>query len=310
MKDLFIKYAYHIDNLREDAGIKTSDFCEGVCEPRTYRMYISGQRIMSQKMLNGFCKKLKLTPKDFYSSYNTNDNDEYKQVERIYIHLIKNEFEKARKILILFDNREFINYQAELLYEYCIIRYNLKTQQIVKAEALNRFSELINYPNCLEKTTFTLQDTLTISSIAELESEINENKALNFLTNFLSSPRIKLSSSYHRDILPSIFSQIAFIQGLNKEYAETLKVAKRGIRYCLDNYSLRELDRLYYYSFLSCLNLDLPQKDFYCKKTITTIYSKFEDKNYHKKMINMLKKDTNHDYIDYILNAIKIDLLK
>lgn len=310
MKDLFVKYAYHLDNLREDAGIKTADFCEGVCEPRTFRMYTSGQRTMSQKMLNGFCKKLKLTPNDFYNSYNINDQDEYIQVTKIYNHLTKNEFEKARKILIVLDGKSFINYNAKLLYDYCIIRYNSKTNTITKTDALNKFSKLINYPKCLSKTTFANQETLSIASIAELENEIGEDKALLFLTEFLTSPTLKLSSSTHRIVMPSIFALVSFLHGLNMNYKETLKVAERGIKYCIQNYSLRELDRLYYYSFISNLKLDLPEKDHYCKKYISAMYAKFESKEYHKQIINMLIKDTSKEYISKILESLREDLVE
>ena len=51
MKELYVKYAYHIDSLREDKGMKISELCNGVCDRRTYSMYINGERTMSQKML-------------------------------------------------------------------------------------------------------------------------------------------------------------------------------------------------------------------------------------------------------------------
>ncbi|AIO17992.1 hypothetical protein KQ51_00088 [Candidatus Izimaplasma bacterium HR1] len=303
MNDLFLKYAYFLDNLREDYGIKTKDFCEDVCEPRTYRMYISGKRVMSQKMINGFCKKLKLTPNDFYSSFNRNDYEEYIQISKIYNHLTNNQYENARKLLIIFDKKNFINYNAQLLYDYCIIRYNYKTNQIVKAEALNRYSNLINYPKCLDKMTFTIQETLSIAAIAELENEIKEVTALNFLTKFLSSPNLNLSSSNHKNVLPSMFSHVAYLNGLNDNFEYSLGVSKRGIRFCIANDSLRELDRLFYYSFLSCLRLNLPEKDYYCRKYINTVLTKYSDEEYHKKIISMLIRDTDEYYIQNILNT-------
>lgn len=309
MNDLFIKYAYHIDNLREDAGIKINDFCDGVCEPRTYRMYISGQRIMSQKMLNGFCRKLKLTPRDFYSSFNVNDSEEYKSMEKVYNYLSARQYEPARKILIMYDNIKFTNYRAELLYEYLVIRYNQLTESITKAEALSRYSKLINYPKCLEKTIFNNQETISITAISELENDFKENKAITFLNEFLSSPTLKLSSHTHKNVLPSIYAQVAYINGLNENYEEVIKVGKRGIAYILSNSVLRELDKLYYYVFFSMYELKHEETDEYCKKFIAATYTKYGNKDHTKRVMDMLKRDHGEEYVLKILSSLTTELL-
>lgn len=310
MKDLFVKYAYFLDGLREDAGIKTVDFCSDICEPRTYRMYISGQRVMSQKMLNGFCQKLKITPRDFYNSYNLNDIEEYKKVSDIYNYIRKGQYENARKIMILFDDKEFVNYNSKLFYDFCVIRYNEKTKSIVKAEALSRYRKLINYPKCLEKSIFTHQETMSIAAIAELENEIKETRALEFLTDFITSKSIKLSSSVHKDVLPTAYSLVAYLHGMNGNYEEVVKVADRGIRYCLINDILNELDRLYYYGFLSRHYLDLPNKDYYFKKFLAATFVATDDIKQYQRIVDILTRDTSKEYVAKMMSTPYEEVLK
>jgi len=290
MKELYLKYAYHIDSLREEAGIKVPDFCEEVCEPRTYRYYISGQRVMSQKALNGFCKKLGFTPAEFYSSYNQFDKEEYQIVARLYYAIRKSNFLKARKIFILLENRNFTNVLAESIYEYCIIEYNYRNEVITKDSAYDRYRTLINYPKCLDKKSFTIQETLTIQSIATIEYSIKEYTALNFLERYLTDPSYSFVSSDPKDILPNIYATVAFYFGMDENYQKCQIISKRGIEICEGYNTLYELDKLYYYYLYSCFKLNNDEYKKYIPKYLAAIIIK-HDKEYLKSKLEMLRRD-------------------
>lgn len=290
MNELFLKYAYHIDNLRIDARIKTKDFCEGVCEPRTYRYYLSGQRVMTQKALNGFCEKLGFTPAEFYMSYNRYDTEEYQEIVSLYFHIIRNEMEPARKKFLLYDEKHFTNLFAKSIFDYCVIEYNKRTNAITKEHALDLYRKLINYPECLSKKNYTLQDTLTLQSIAMLEHEIGEDTAIKFLEKLLTNPEYRLVSSEDRDILPNIYATIAFLAGMKRDYITCAKVAKKGIDYCLSRDTIWELDNLYYYYMFSMFKRKDDIYLDYIDKYMSVLIIKY-DKDYINSKVAVLERD-------------------
>lgn len=289
MKELFRKYAYHIDFLRGQRKIKINDFCEGVCEPRTYRYYLSGSRIMSHTILNGFCKKLGFTPAEFYASYNGSDREEYYIVYKLYRNIMRNNFEQARKLLIVLDGQTFINPLSKSLYDYCVIEYNSRNNVITKDAAYSMFKKLINYPQCLDKMNFTIQETLTIQAIALLELQSEKKEAFNFLCKLLNNPEYNLVSSIPREILPTLYSTVAYQYITDDNYKEAKITALNGIKFCLQSNTLLDLDNLYYYCAYSDHKLKNDTYELYARKFLATTIAKYND-DYIKKRVDIFKQ--------------------
>ena len=290
MNELFRKYAYHIDELRKDSNISINTFCENICEPRTYRYYISGSRVMSQKILNGFCKKLGFTPKDFYASYNISDKEEYQQVISLYLNISNSRFELAKKQLLLLDQKQFTNPLAESLYEFSVIEYNFLNKNITKEHAYDLFCSLIDYPKCLSKKTFTITDVASMKSISTIEIQINDYSAFNKLKLLLIDPDTNLVSSEQRDILPYLYAYISYISGLQSKIELSKDYAKKGIELSHKLQSMDVLDKLYYYYSLSSFKLNLPDWKEYIPKYLAMLIVKY-DKEYILNKIAMLEKD-------------------
>lgn len=304
MKELFRKYAYHLDELREESGIKISDFCEGICEPRTYRYYTSGERIISQEKLNQFCKKLGYTIKEFINTYDYDDFDEYQLMNKLYFHIVRNEFDKAHKILFQFDSVEFENFNAKQLYDYCVIQYNYKCGNLHKEDAYRKFQELINYPTCLKKFHFNIQETLTIQAIARFEYQIGKRDALLFLEKFLIDPRYRLVSSNPADVVPVLFATVAYFLEKDKEVDRVIEVANRGIRVCKMLNTASSVDKLYYYLFFTKYSAGRDDYEEDLTNAIVMAYYNCTKEEF-KKRIEIIKEDGIEDPLSY-LTKIKV----
>lgn len=305
MRELYIKYALHLDILREDSGIKISDFVEGVCDRRTYSRYVNGERVMSQKIVNGLCNKLRMTPLDFLESYNFYDKTEYQEIVKLYTHISNKNFKEARVLLTKYDNSEFVNLLAKRLYDYCVIEYNLRSKSITKAHAYDLHSQLIDYPKCLKKTKFTLQDIMSIRSIAMLEFEIEEYKGLYFLKEFLGESKYQLVSSDSRDILPYIYTLVSKRLGMLGDIENSLKVSEKGLVFCLKSGTINELEKLYYYSMLSAHKLnDFDKRDKYARRDVSLLYALYEE-DYIKWRLDMISRDISEEFVLKALDSIQ-----
>ena len=298
MDTLFQLYAYHMDKLREQSGIKIGDFCEGVCDPRTYRYYINGERLMSQKVLNGFCEKLGFSPKEFYSSYTHSDKEEYQEVAQLYIDSEYEDNLHIRAQFLKFDNYNFTHPQAKALYDYTVTSFNLRTGKITKQHAFDLFTSSIDYPKILSKKVFTTPEILTLKEIAYLEFLLKEDRAYNFFKEMLINPDITFATSELKDILPHIYGFISWMAGLKKEIETSKYMAKKSIDLSHRLRTMDQLDKVYYYYTLSCYKLGEDTWKESLHKYIGILFVKYDKETIQKKL-DMLERDGMKNPMQY-----------
>ena len=79
MNKIVQNYAYHLDNLRRKYNITVDEFCDGICNSRLYRRYLSGERTLTHLKIISFCERLGISPSDFYYSASERDRYELKK---------------------------------------------------------------------------------------------------------------------------------------------------------------------------------------------------------------------------------------
>lgn len=304
MRDLFVHYAFHLDQLREEAGITIKKFCEGVCEPRTYRYYLSGQRTLSQDKLILFCKKLGFNVAEFYRSYNAHDTEEYQFVIKLYMDLKYKNYEEARKKLIILDQKEFTNISAKYLYEFCVIDYNYQRKTITKDAAYDQFVKLIDYPNCLNKSSISYVETATIMNLCKIEYSIGKRTAREFLVKLLFDPTVKLVSSLHREILPNAYAYIAQQYGMDGDTEMVIRLCERGIKYCLANEVLLDLNTLHYYLFFAYYTINDDRYKDLLFKFLSLEYIKYGTKGLQE-AIRLVEDDGATEHLDTFRELLK-----
>lgn len=309
MKDLMNNYTNYIDELRRLSNIKVIDFCDGVCNPRTYRKYLSGDITMSQDKLIGFCDKLNITLNEFYQSYARSDQEELQAVYSLLAKIRLKEYKKARQLMQDLDKRHFTNRRAKQLYDYCIILYNFKNNNMHDAYAHDTFSNLINYPDMLTKNMFDIVDLLTLTQLSITESKIDKHQALNMLIELLTDRSKLYISASDRYYLPTMYAYVANVLGRMKYIEQSLAMSELGIQYSLHIKDLRELEHLYYYHALSLHKTNHPEEALeYARKAIMSALIKNKT-DYINRLITIMEKDFDVSR-DTLLQLSDLDKLK
>lgn len=306
MKELYQKYAFHLDELRIQSKIKVFDFCDGICDDRTYRRYLSGDLTISQKRLNSFCLKLGFSTPEFFASYNRMDVGEYQKVVELYGYLGKYDYLNARKIIIELEQKTFVNDFAKRFFAYCVIQYNNLTNSITKALAYEQFSTLIDYPACLQRTFFNIIDTLCLQQLAMLELHMESKKAQEYLYTLLIDRKFVFVTMDNRHILPVIYSTVSWIFGMSGEFQKSLDIAESGIAYCIVIDSNHDLDKLYYYQSLCLFKLNHHERSKHAaRKCLATLISS-NNKPLFQKTVEVMSRDFGFNPIELLhINSVE-----
>lgn len=300
MKDIFLKYVYYLDNLRQERKLTVIDFCENICSDRAYRKYLSGTSIMSQDKLGKFCKKLGFSPAEFYHSFNIQDTEELHLVTSFYDAVGVGNYDKAKKLLVQLDTMELKNPLSIEYYNYIIIRYNYETKKITKMNAYDKYKKLINYPECLTKTHFDITDILVIRELSLFEYELKESTALNFLKELLFDRHYIFTTSHTRFYLTSVYKTVSQLLGMLGDIDESMHVANEGIKFSLLIGDSTFLHNLYYLLSLGLYSKgDKEGSKKAARKCLANCIA-LNRINLFKTYCTLMEKDYNEDPIKYL----------
>ncbi len=310
MDSLFTKYAYFLDRLRLDAKIKVRDFCDGVCNERTYRRYLSGDQIMSQVKLNMFCEKLGFESAEFFKAYYSYEDNDYSKVDEFNTAINNREYDTARELLRELHNAEFVSKNTGEFFQFCVIKYNYRNNLITKMDAYDQYCKLIRYPEVLDKMYFDYVEIFTIHQIAILEHDLKKSTALDFLYKILKKDEkfIYLSSD-NVDILPTLFQIVAKYNGLNGKWDILYEMSVLGIKFCLSRDLFKSIGSSYYYLAIYYNNKnDIEKRQEYCVRAIS---AGIASHNYFwlEDVLTSMKRDFKGEPLSYI-NDISIERLK
>lgn len=250
MAEMHTIYANYLDELRRDNRIKVSDFCDGVCNERTYRRYQSGEAIMSQVMMNKFVRKLGLDLNGFLRFCDREAIKERTLVDEFY-YAIDDDPDLARERMKELHNHKFQNTRNEELFKFCVVQYNLKNKMITRMEAYETFSKMIDYDTISQKKYFDMMDAFVLHQLCVLENYIDIQTTLEITYNALTGNGFDYFSGDHRDIMPALYQTVSRGFGARGDLKRSLEIADLGVAYSKKYHTLHLLKSLYYYQALA-----------------------------------------------------------
>ena len=231
MDNITQSYAYHLDNLRREYKIKEKDLCFGIVDTRTYRRYLSGDRTLTHIKILAFCERLKISPSDFYYGASQRDRLEISRIRKVYNMILSLDFDSFDREIVLIKKQRLISSQSIRFLDFCICRadYLRKSKNIVDIKL--KISEIIDYPNCLNKNAFDFVELGGLLLIAEIEVAKNNFTALTKLSSILSDYNLIYINSESSQILPTIYSNTSLFLARNKMYEKSYSLSGKGIEY-------------------------------------------------------------------------------
>ena len=293
--------AQHLDKLRMEANIKIADFCEDVCSERQYSRYINGSQQIRQEKLQGFLDKLHLAPSNFYQSYYHNEYAETRLVFDVYELFNDKNYDLIKEKLDKLSTYTFGFQFARRLYEFCVIRYQYRTNKAPLLHLLNQYKELVGYPGMMKKTRFNFLDIVSLVEIARLGGLASKDyEPLEFLHSILINEDKMILSTDEKSLIAYVYFIVAQFLGKLGDNERCLNVCDKGIDLFNSTGKSYGLSSLYYFKSLVLFNTGHKEEAYrFARRSLyTDIATNNLDRYYH--MSKILKKDFGIDPIEYV----------
>jgi tetratricopeptide (TPR) repeat protein len=289
------KYLLHLDQLRIESKTSIESFTENTCSPRQYSRYLNGSSTITQGKFTKLLQKLNISSNEFYISFHSTNDNEFKYVKEMYHQILNNNYFRVKEINKILGNTTFSTAEVKKFYQFNSILYMYKTNQINELSALDKFSKLIDYKTFDEKSFITFIDLLCLIEIASIEKKIKKEKALKYLHDLLTERNRIYLSSNTRYFLPPLFFRISKIYGIDGDIDKSIQIAAEGLKYSIKTNDMSSLEHLYYLLSLGYLKKgDFSTAQTYKKKCLYVC----EVKN-DKKSLNNFRSIFEKDFEKY-----------
>jgi len=252
------EFGLFIDGLRISRNLSREELTDDVMSISQYKRYIRGDTSIPNSKLLELADRLRFNIYDIHFLFDKQNNNEYENVVSIYIDLTKNEFEKAYKKSKDLDPETFISQYNYTFYNFCVFWAQHSLGIVSDVHVLDLYSRLIDYPNCIDNETFNFVEISVLIKIAKISAKISNYEGANFLYEILRNPQFKYTSSSDSMFLPSVYSTLASILGMQEEFEKVVDISSLGIEYCKKRETSSALPHLYYYK--ASAHFDLGQE--------------------------------------------------
>ena len=256
MNDGAREFGLFIDGLRLERDISREDLCEGIMSLSQYKRYLRGDTSIPNGKLILIADRLKFSINDIHLLFSKKHDNEKNRVLHLYSLVREQKMNEAYDLGRNLGKDVFISDHTTQMYDFCMLLIQHSLNLVSDVHVLELYSKLIDYPNCIHKTSFNTVELSTLIQIVNLTAKVDDYEAVDFLYQILSKDEFDFTSTYGSDYLPSVYSNISKILGMQDDYSRVLDVTNRGIQYCLDNCRTNSLSHLYFYNALALLILD------------------------------------------------------
>jgi len=298
MNDGAREFGLFIDGLRLERDISREDLCDGVMSLSQYKRYLRGDTSIPNGKLISIADRLKFSINDIHLLFSKKHDNEKNKVLHLYSLVREQQISKAYELGRELGKDIFLSDHTTQMYDFCMLLIQHSLNLVSDVHVLELYSKLIDYPNCIHKTSFNSVELSTLIQIVNLSAKVDNYEAANFLYQILSKDDFNFTSTYGSDHLPSVYSNISKIFGMQDDYTKVLDVTNRGIKYCLDNCRTNSLSHLYFYNALALQILDQkPEALQSAKKCFMLLFIESRDDNLKsfkvifEKRFNMELKD-------------------
>jgi len=245
------EFGLFLDGLRLERNISREDLCEGIMSLSQYKRYLRGDTSVPNGKLVMIADRLKFSISDIHFLFNKNHNNEYNKILRIYDLIKEEQFTPAYSLAQDMMNEVIVSEYNKLFFDFCFITIQHSLKLVSDIHVLDLFSNLIDYPNCANNEQYNMIEISILIKISNISVQINNYESSDMLYRILTSPNFQYSSANDNSFLPSIYSSLAKILGIKKEYDKVLEISNLGIKYCLVHETSNALSHLLFFNALA-----------------------------------------------------------
>ncbi len=249
------EFGLFIDGLRLERNVSRENLCEGIMSLSQYKRYLKGDTSIPNGKLVQIAERLKFSIADIHLLFGKKHNDELNKISSIYRSIRNNNYEDALKKSQLVKKDIIVSEYNKLFFDFCLVKLQHALKMVSDIHVLDLYSNLINYPNCNNNDSFNIVEISALIEIVRVSSSMDNFEPSKIMYRILSSKTFSYSTSGDSTFLPSIYSTLSSILGMQEEHEKVIDLTQKGIDYCLHHEISNSLSHLFFYNSLAQLYL-------------------------------------------------------
>jgi tetratricopeptide (TPR) repeat protein len=289
-----------MENIRYDRNITLEKYLFGVISQRQYYRYKRGETEVPFDVILKFANKLEITLIKLISSFHE-EAAKQKEVIRKYINLIlNNQIKEAKKLIKekgkyieIDDEIEFFYNVAQLFLEYRLNFLNID-------DVIQKLKVNVHYDKIMNNESLHDNEIYVLGLIME-HSEKDRDDILYKINQLRINKKLLLSGNVLFNA--QVYFWIIKNLGRQEKYHDVIEIAQEAIKYNKENYSTYANEYFYYYLALAYYRTNNQEAFEEALKNVILYVLRLEGRKKNH-FIEMIKKDTGIDYLDFLINKL------
>ena len=246
MESLTKEFALFIDGIRIEKGISRVDLIEDIISLSQYKRYLRGATAIPNNIVMELANRLQYNITELYSQYTKKYLREDTQLKDVSDLIKHSRFEEAHEHLKDINKDLIVSNYYRTLYEYFALLIQHKLGRVSDIHILTLYSQIIDFPNCMNKGNFTLVEVSVLDQMIQVSSSMGNFEAANMLYSLITEGKFIYSNTENRSILPRIYYTLSTVFFKQEELNKTIEIANIGIQESISDENFSVLPHLYY----------------------------------------------------------------
>jgi len=290
----------YIERFRSAKKISQENLTEGIVSLRQYRRYLNGESDMPFHIFLQMVDNLGLKTETVLREMENVRYEEYQYANKLYNCAVNYDF-KGFDLLIknnIYDH--FIDQTNELFYNFSLLIKDYMQKKIDNKFALQKVSELLNYPQILKHEVITEIELLVLSFMTDVAGKVDQKKIVDRIFYFFNNSDQIITGGNNRIII-LIIAKFAKIFGIRDNYELVIEFCNIGIKrsQAYKSYYLNEY--LYYYLSLAYYKLNNIEMFENSLKKCFNILEFDDNESKMKKFETLINEDYDLEFKKYVI---------
>ncbi|MDY0278342.1 MAG: hypothetical protein RBQ97_09705 [Acholeplasma sp.] len=296
-----VKLLNYMENLRYDRKMNQEFYLHDVISQRQYYRYRSGESEVPFEVIIKLANKLQIPLLKLISNYQTYAAKEIDLV-REYLNLVMSKkLDQASKLIKGKKSFMLLDEEIEVFYQIALVLHKYYGHQINTENMILLLKTKSNFTEIMNKSVLHDSEIYLLGVIMEYSDE-DRTKILEKIINLRKNDKLLLGGNALFN--SQVFFWIIKNLGRMNRFNELIEIANEAIKYSKHNYSYYSIEYFYYFKALAHYELK-NHEEFELALTQTICFLSHYDDFKRNHFINTIKKDTNIDCKEFIIDKIK-----
>jgi hypothetical protein len=244
---------------------------------------LNGSTSIPNNKLILLADRLNFSIAEIHFLFNIQYNKQYNKILEVF-KLIKNSsYQEAYALALKINKEVIVSSTNKTFLDYCLIKCQYELELASKIQVLEKFSNLIGYPECISKMSFNRIELAILIEIVHIAASMENYEPADLLYKVLVSDNFEYISSDDRSFVPSLYYSLARALNSQKKYKEIIELTNKAIQYCLSYETSNAIAHLFLVNSLAHYDLGhVSIAHNSAKKAIMYLYIQNNETNYYE----------------------------